>query len=89
ERLGGWIERLWTWQMERRGREEDALAGQQATQEREKEVELQRPLVEEREVLAPVLIEPSVAFVPQSPRVLKEKQKPLFNELPDSTLPAL
>jgi S-DNA-T family DNA segregation ATPase FtsK/SpoIIIE len=89
ERLGGWIERLWIWQLERRDREEDALAGQQATQEREKEVELQRPLVEEREVLAPVLIEPSVAFVPQSPRVLKEKQKPLFNELPDSTLPAL
>lgn len=89
ERLGGWIERLWTWQRERRGREDDALAGQQALQEREKEVELQRPLVEEREVLAPVFIEPSVAFVPQSPRVLKEKQKPLFNELPDSSLPAL
>lgn len=89
ERLGGWIERLWTWQIERRSREQDARAGQQATQEREKEVEQQRPLVEEREVLAPVVIEPSVAVVPQSPRVLKEKQQPLFNELPDSSLPAL
>ena len=89
EHLGRWIERLWAWQRDRRGREDDVLAGQQAMQEREKEVELQRPLVEEREVLAPVLIEPSVAFVPPSPRVLKEKQKPLFNELPDSALPAL
>ncbi len=89
ERIGGWIERLWTWQLERRDREQDALAGQQAMQEREKEVELQRPLAEERDVLAPVLIEPQVAVVPQSPRVLKERQKPLFNELPDSALPAL
>jgi S-DNA-T family DNA segregation ATPase FtsK/SpoIIIE len=89
ERVGGWIEGMWAWQRERRNREDDALAGQQAMQEREKEVELQRPHVEEREVLAPVLIEPSVAVVPQSPRVLKEKQKPLFNELPDSALPTL
>ena len=89
ERIGGWIESAWTWQRERRNREDDALAGQQAMQEREKEVELQRPHVEEREVLSPVLIEPSVTVVPQSPRVLKEKQKPLFSELPDSTLPTL
>ncbi|MGC9161987.1 MAG: DNA translocase FtsK [Thiomonas sp.] len=89
ERLGGWIERLWTWLIERRSREQDARAGEQATQEREKEVEQQRPLIEEREVLAPVVIEPSVAVVPQSPRALKEKQQPLFNELPDSALPAL
>jgi len=89
ERLGGWIERLWTWQQQRRVREDDALLGRQALQEREKEVEQQRPLVEEREVLAPVVIEPQVAVVPQSPRALKEKQKPLFSDLPDSALPAL
>ena len=89
ERVGTWIESAWLWQRERRSREDDAAAGQQAMQEREKEVEQQRPHVEEREVLAPVLIEPSVTVVPQSPRVLKEKQKPLFSDLPDSTLPTL
>jgi S-DNA-T family DNA segregation ATPase FtsK/SpoIIIE len=89
ERIGGWIERLWTWQIERRDREDDVLAGQQALHEREKEVEQQRPQVEEREALAPVVIEPAVTAVPQSPRVLKEKQQPLFDELPDSALPAL
>jgi len=34
-----------------------------------------------------VVIEPGVTEVPRSERVVKEKQKPLFNELPDSKLP--
>jgi len=36
---------------------------------------------------APMVIEPAVVDVPRSERVVKEKQKPLFNELPDSKLP--
>ena len=36
---------------------------------------------------APMIIEPAVVDVPRSERVVKEKQKPLFNELPDSKLP--
>ena len=36
---------------------------------------------------AVMVIEPGVTEVPRSERVLKEKQKPLFNELPDSKLP--
>jgi S-DNA-T family DNA segregation ATPase FtsK/SpoIIIE len=35
----------------------------------------------------PVLIEPVVVDVPKSERVAKERQKPLFTELPDSKLP--
>ncbi|PUE53267.1 DNA translocase FtsK [Limnohabitans parvus] len=35
----------------------------------------------------PMVIEPAVVDVPRSDRVVKEKQKPLFNELPDSKLP--
>lgn len=35
----------------------------------------------------PMVIEPAVIDVPRSDRVVKEKQKPLFNELPDSKLP--
>ena len=34
-----------------------------------------------------VVIEPAVMDVPRSERVVKERQKPLFNELPDSKLP--
>jgi len=36
---------------------------------------------------APMVIEPGVTEVPRSERVAKERQKPLFNELPDSKLP--
>ena len=36
---------------------------------------------------AAMVIEPAVTEVPRSERVVKEKQKPLFNELPDSKLP--
>jgi S-DNA-T family DNA segregation ATPase FtsK/SpoIIIE len=36
---------------------------------------------------APRVIEPTVLEVPRSERVVKERQKPLFNELPDSKLP--
>jgi len=35
----------------------------------------------------PMVIEPGVTEVPRSERVAKERQKPLFNELPDSKLP--
>jgi DNA segregation ATPase FtsK/SpoIIIE, S-DNA-T family len=37
--------------------------------------------------LAPRVIEPAVTEVPRSDRVVKERQKPLFTELPDSKLP--
>ena len=35
----------------------------------------------------PMVIEPGVAEVPRSERVVKERQKPLFKDLPDSKLP--
>ena len=39
------------------------------------------------EPVAPMVIETPVTAVPRSERVVKERQKPLFNELPDSKLP--
>ena len=39
------------------------------------------------EPVAPMVIESPVTAVPRSERVVKERQKPLFNELPDSKLP--
>ena len=35
----------------------------------------------------PMLIEPPLVEVPKSERVAKERQKPLFTELPDTKLP--
>jgi S-DNA-T family DNA segregation ATPase FtsK/SpoIIIE len=60
--------------------------GQQAAREREEVV------LEEREDIAehyvpPVVIEPVLADVPKSERVAKERQKPLFIEMPDNKLP--
>ncbi|WP_295532319.1 DNA translocase FtsK [uncultured Pseudacidovorax sp.] len=45
------------------------------------------PAPRRREKAAAVQIEPAVADVPKSERVVKERQKPLFKELPDSKLP--
>ena len=39
------------------------------------------------EPVAPMVIESPVTEVPRSERVVKERQKPLFSELPDSKLP--
>ena len=38
-------------------------------------------------VVAPVVIEPVLVDLPPSERVAKERQKPLFSEMPDSKLP--
>ena len=86
ERLGAWIDGLIESRREKREIAEDLAFGQQAAREREEVV------MEEREEIvehhhAPVLIEPVLVEVPQSERVAKERQKPLFSELPDSKLP--
>lgn len=48
---------------------------------------LPRVAPKKREKAPPVQIEPALAEVPKSERVVKERQKPLFKELPDSKLP--
>jgi len=86
ERIGSWIDGFIESRREKREIAEDLAFGQQAAREREEVV------MEEREEIVehhptPVLIEPVVVDVPQSARVAKERQKPLFSELPDSKLP--
>jgi S-DNA-T family DNA segregation ATPase FtsK/SpoIIIE len=71
----------------RRQREisDDLRAGELAMREREQVVQVEREeLVEEH---VPIVIEQPVVDIPQSTRVAKEKQKPLFSEIPDSRLP--
>ncbi len=54
--------------------------------QREEIVEVERKRFEEH---APIRIEPPRAAIAKSDRVIKEKQKPLFEDLPDSPLPPL
>ena len=66
----------------RRDREEGRLKAQ----EREEKVEVARKAFEEHE---PIRIEMPPVEIPKSERVVREKQVPLFADLPDSPLPAL
>jgi S-DNA-T family DNA segregation ATPase FtsK/SpoIIIE len=64
----------------------DREAGEAAAVEREEKVEELKRIIEEH---PPIRIEPTVTEIPQSERVKKEKQVPLFSDLPDSPLPAI
>src|SRR5574340_740717 len=82
--IGAWVEGLWTQRSVERERREDERIGERALREREQVVEQQ--LAQEDDHV-PLVIEPPVAEVPASTRVARERQKPLFAELPDSRLP--
>src|SRR5438477_8333972 len=86
ERIGATFESLCQRLRERREREQDRRIGEIATAEREQLVEHRREEAFDRE---PVLVVPQITAVPKSERVVKEKQRPLFKELPDSALPPL
>ena len=86
QRLGEWISNLIESRREQREIAEDQAVGKKAAKEREDilideriEIEVQHPV--------PVLIEPTFADIPKSERVIKERQKPLFKDMPDSKLP--
>ncbi len=86
ERLGSRIEGLWNSQRQQRERAQDVAVGQRAAREREEVVQEERIEIEEQHPVR-VQIEPTFIDVPKSTRVVKERQKPLFTELPDSKLP--
>ena len=86
ERIGAGIHDFIESRRVRREMAQDLALGQQAAREREEGV------LEEREDFIehhtpPVLVEPVLVEVPQSTRVAKERQKPLFSDMPDSKLP--
>src|SRR5215467_7553253 len=85
ERIGGGIEGLARWARQRRDARRDRQIGEAATEEREQFVEAARETIDDHE---PVIVV-APPEVPRSDRVVKEKQKPLFQELPDSPLPPL
>jgi S-DNA-T family DNA segregation ATPase FtsK/SpoIIIE len=86
ERIGAAAEWLWFKAIELWQRREDRKLGELATAQRELVVEAEKKRVEEHE---PIRIEPPVAQIPKSERVIKEKQAPLFQDLPDTPLPPL
>jgi DNA segregation ATPase FtsK/SpoIIIE, S-DNA-T family len=67
-------------------RREDRRLGELAREEREVAIEADRRREENH---PPLRIEPPLAEIKKSARVLKEKQAPLFEELPDTPLPPL
>ncbi len=86
ERIGAGLESLVAWIRAKREERVDRKLGALATAEREAIVERSRDEEVERE---PVLVVPPVAAVQKSERVVKEKQRPLFTDMPDSPLPPL
>ncbi len=86
ERLGGWLYLQLQSRRDKRELEQDLALGQQAMREREEVVFDERAGVAEPHS-TPVLVEPVLVEMPKSARVSKERQKPLFVELPDSRLP--
>jgi S-DNA-T family DNA segregation ATPase FtsK/SpoIIIE len=102
ERIGARVYSLFESRREKREIAEDIALGRQAAREREEVVFPEErdsepmlvddtlppePRPKRRAPAPPVQIEPALAEVPKSDRVAKERQKPLFRELPDSKLP--
>lgn len=101
ERIGSRLYSLFESRRERREIAQDIAMGKKAVREREElasidqgddaeapDAELRAvPRPKRRAPSPPVQIEPALAEVPKSDRVAKERQKPLFRELPDSKLP--
>jgi S-DNA-T family DNA segregation ATPase FtsK/SpoIIIE len=86
ERVGAAAEWAWFKAIELWQRRQDRKLGAQATAEREIVIEAEKRRVEEHQ---PIRIEPPAREIPKSERVIKEKQAPLFQDLPDTPLPPL
>jgi len=86
QRLGEWISNRIESRREKREIAEDLAVGKKAAREREDILIDERIEIDEHHPI-PVLIEPGFVDIPKSERVIKERQKPLFKDMPDSRLP--
>ena len=87
ESIGQAIDHWLQLRRERREIQQDLAVGQAAAIAREEVVWVEREDIEEHHPAPIVIVEPEVVAVPQSTRVQRERQKPLFAEMPDSRLP--
>jgi S-DNA-T family DNA segregation ATPase FtsK/SpoIIIE len=88
ERFGALIEGLWFGTIHLHQRWQDRRIGREVAREREAEVEVERKRIEEFHV-EPIRIEPAEIDIPKSPRREKERQAPLFHDIPGGALPPL
>jgi S-DNA-T family DNA segregation ATPase FtsK/SpoIIIE len=86
EAIGASLEWLWSGSIAAWYRRQDRKAGARATVKRDAVVEAEKKRFEDH---APIRIETPVVEIPKSERVIKEKQAPLFQHLPDTPLPPL
>jgi S-DNA-T family DNA segregation ATPase FtsK/SpoIIIE len=82
--IGERLDSLRTRRQEKREAEEDRRLGEAAARQRDDVALAQREQAAEH---VPLVIEPTVAEIPKSQRVAKERQAPLFAELVDTKLP--
>jgi S-DNA-T family DNA segregation ATPase FtsK/SpoIIIE len=88
ERLGAWAYSFIEQQREKREMAQDMEIGQQAMREREEVVFEEREEIVQHHAPPVIIVEQAAQpEVVQSTRVAKERQKPLFTEMPDSKLP--
>ena len=88
ERLGAALETAFFYVVQRWQERQDRRVGEQAVMKREEVVEETRRKLDVHH--EPLRIEtPKMVDIPKSPRVEREKQVPLFENLPDSMLPPL
>jgi len=87
ERIGAWIDGQVQSRKRQRERAQDREFGQQAMREREEILVEEREEVVEHHPQPVMIVEPVFTEPPRSERVAKERQKPLFTEMPDSKLP--
>ncbi|MEO8133127.1 MAG: DNA translocase FtsK 4TM domain-containing protein [Betaproteobacteria bacterium] len=88
ERIGLGIELLWQKAQHRRQARHDRRLGERAAGQRDAFIAVEKHRREEDPPL-PIRIEMPVQEIVKSERVIREKQRPLFRELPDSLLPPL
>ena len=86
EAIGGAIERGCAAAMARWLAARDRRLGAKAATLRDEVVEEEKKILDEHR---PIHIEPPELEIPKSSRVAREKQRPLFEDLPDSPLPPL
>jgi S-DNA-T family DNA segregation ATPase FtsK/SpoIIIE len=86
EKIGAGLERGWQSAAARWQASRDRKLGAKAATEREEMIEEDKKILDEHR---PIHIEPLELEIPKSARVVREKQRPLFEDLPDSPLPQL
>jgi S-DNA-T family DNA segregation ATPase FtsK/SpoIIIE len=86
ESTGALVETAYAWVKGRMEARRDREEGRIAAQEREERVEEAKQALEEHE---PIRIEMPPVVIQKSERVAREKQVPLFADMPDSPLPQL